>query len=58
MDAREGMDATYEEFCQTTMFKIQILEHRFRKHDETAMEKYEELINRLKADPRLAAMYK
>ena len=57
-DAREGMDATYEEFCQTTMFKIQILEHRFRKHDETAMEKYEELINRLKADPRLAAMYK
>merc|ERR1712054_202060 len=57
-DAREGVDANYEEFCQNTMFKIQILEHRFRKHDDTAMTKYEALINKLKEDPRLVAMYK
>ena len=54
-DASESVDDEYEKFCQEAMFRIQILEKRFQKHEETAFQKYEEMIARLDADPRLAA---
>jgi len=56
-DASESVDDEYERFCQEAMFRIQILEKRFQKHEETAFQKYEEMIARLDADPRLAARH-
>merc|ERR1712205_147155 len=54
-DASESVDDEYEKFCQEAMFRIQILEKRFQKHEETAFQKYEEMIARLDADDRLLA---
>ncbi len=55
-DATQGADEEYEKFCVDAMFRIQILEQRLQKHEDTAMSKYEALIKRLQEDPRLAAM--
>eukprot|EP00940_MAST-03C_sp_MAST-3C-sp2_P002881 g2881.t1 len=54
-DAADGTDEEYEKFCVDAMFRIQILEQRLQKHDDTAMLKYENLIRKLQEDPRLAA---
>jgi hypothetical protein len=56
-DPVEGADEEYEKFCMDAMFRIQILEQRLQKHEETAMDKYEALIKKLKEDERLAAMH-
>ena len=55
-DATQGADEEYEKFCVDAMFRIQILEQRLQKHEDTAMPKYEALIKRLQEDPRLASM--
>lgn len=55
-DAVEGADEEYEKFCMDAMFRIQILEQRLQKHEDTAMDKYEQLIKKLQDDLRLAPM--
>mgnify|MGYP006261225717 CR=1 FL=1 len=55
-DTTQGADEEYEKFCVDAMFRIQILEQRLQKHEDTAMSKYEALIKRLQKDPRLASM--
>eukprot|EP00939_MAST-03C_sp_MAST-3C-sp1_P003553 g3553.t1 len=55
-DAVDGADEEYEKFCVDAMFRIQILEQRLQKHDDTAMVKYEALLRKLQVDPRLATM--
>lgn len=55
-DATEGADEEYEKFCVDAMFRIQILEQRLQKHEDTAMSKYEALIRKLQEDPRLAVL--
>ena len=55
-DTTQGADEEYEKFCVDAMFRIQILEQRLQKHEDTAMSKYEALIKRLQEDPRLSSM--
>ena len=55
-DTTQGADEEYEKFCVDAMFRIQILEQRLQKHEDTAMSKYEALIKRLQEDSRLASM--
>lgn len=48
-------EAEYEEECERSTFKIQILEKRLKHHEEQAICKYYELDHKLRRDPRLAA---
>ncbi|RHZ03420.1 hypothetical protein DYB31_016462, partial [Aphanomyces astaci] len=50
-------DQEFERFCSETMFRIQILEQRLTRHEETALQKYAELDQRLHSDPRLAVLH-
>ena len=56
-DHVDGADEEYEQFCLKVMFSIQILEHRLRQHEKQVPEKYNSLIKKLTADPRLEAYY-
>ncbi|RQM29382.1 hypothetical protein B5M09_004398 [Aphanomyces astaci] len=53
----QGTDEEFERFCSETMFRIQILEQRLTRHEETALQKYAELDQRLHSDPRLAVLH-
>ncbi|KAH9109504.1 hypothetical protein AeMF1_015421 [Aphanomyces euteiches] len=53
----QGTDEEFERFCSETMFRIQILEQRLTRHEETALQKYAELDQRLHNDPRLAVLH-
>ncbi|KAF0720696.1 Aste57867_121 [Aphanomyces stellatus] len=53
----QGTDEEFERFCSETMFRIQILEQRLTRHEETALQKYAELDQRLHNDPRLSVLH-
>lgn len=55
---REGDLSTeeYESYCTQAMFRIQILEERLGKHEETALKKFADLDAKLAADPRLKVL--
>ena len=46
----------YEKYCTAAMFRIQILEERLGKHEETALKKFADLDAKLAADPRLKVL--
>ena len=54
---RDHMDpadeAEYERYCQEAMFRIQILDQRLDRHTELSLQKYAEMDQRLRDDPRL-----
>lgn len=52
---REGDLSTeeYESYCTQAMFRIQILEERLSKHEETALKKFADLDAKLASDSRL-----
>nr|CCA24118.1 conserved hypothetical protein [Albugo laibachii Nc14] len=52
-DQDENKDEEYKRYCTETMFRIQILEQRLTKHEETALHKYAEMDRRLHNDTRL-----
>jgi len=52
-DHDQGGDEEFEQFCSETMFRIQILEQRLQRHEETALQKFAEMDNKLAKDPRL-----
>ncbi|GLD99953.1 hypothetical protein PINS_up008681 [Pythium insidiosum] len=54
----QGTDEEFERFCSETMFRIQILEQRLSSHEETALQKYAEMDQRLHSDPRLRILYR
>ncbi|KAJ0405407.1 hypothetical protein ATCC90586_009446 [Pythium insidiosum] len=54
----QGTDEEFERFCSETMFRIQILEQRLASHEETALQKYAEMDQRLHNDPRLRVLYR
>jgi bacterioferritin (cytochrome b1) len=54
----QGTDDEFERFCSDTMFRIQILEQRLASHEETALQKYVEMDQRLHSDPRLKILHK
>jgi len=55
---REGDLSTeeYESYCTQAMFRIQILEERLGKHEETALKKFADLDAKLAADVRLRVL--
>ncbi|CEG47569.1 uncharacterized protein PHALS_04437 [Plasmopara halstedii] len=54
----EDPDDDFERFCSDTMFRIQILEQRLTRHEETALLKYAEMDKRLNSDPRLRVLHR
>jgi hypothetical protein len=44
----------YIEYCREAMFRIHILERRLMKHKSIAPQKYREMEERLRTDPRLS----
>jgi len=52
-DHDQGGDEEFERFCSETMFRIQILEQRLTRHEETALQKYADMDQKLHTDPRL-----
>eukprot|EP00163_Fabomonas_tropica_P007385 TRINITY_DN1710_c0_g1_i2.p1 TRINITY_DN1710_c0_g1~~TRINITY_DN1710_c0_g1_i2.p1 ORF type:complete len:683 (-),score=196.63 TRINITY_DN1710_c0_g1_i2:121-2169(-) len=46
----------YFRYCNDAMFRIHILEQRRKRHEEQAMQRYIELDQKLRNDPRLAAL--
>jgi hypothetical protein len=46
----------YEQACEKSTFKIQILEKRLKHHEEQALKKYYDLDHKLRRDPRLAIL--
>jgi hypothetical protein len=46
----------YEQACEKSTFKIQILDKRLKRNEEQALRKYYELDFRLRSDPRLAVL--
>uniref|UniRef100_A0A7S3LLB9 Dynein regulatory complex subunit 7 C-terminal domain-containing protein n=1 Tax=Aplanochytrium stocchinoi TaxID=215587 RepID=A0A7S3LLB9_9STRA len=55
-DHVEGADDEFERFCAEAMFRIQILEQRLSQHEETALQKYANLDQKLRQDPRLTGL--
>ncbi len=55
-DHVEGADEEFEKFCSEAMFRIQILEQRLARHEETALQKYADMDFKLRSDPRLNAL--
>jgi hypothetical protein len=55
---REGDLSTeeYEKYCTEAMFRIQILEQRLAKHEESALKKFSDLDSKLGTDPRLKVL--
>ncbi|GAB9464868.1 hypothetical protein Gpo141_00002292 [Globisporangium polare] len=54
----QGTDEEFERFCSETMFRIQILEQRLASHEETALQKYAEMDQRLHNDSRLRVLHR
>ncbi|DBA04465.1 TPA: hypothetical protein N0F65_010061 [Lagenidium giganteum] len=54
----QGTDEEFERFCSETMFRIQILEQRLASHEETALQKYAEMDQRLHNDARLRILHR
>ena len=52
-DHVEGADEEFEAYCSSAMFRIQILEQRLERHEETALQKYADMDHKLRNDPRL-----
>jgi hypothetical protein len=52
----EGADEAFEAFCSKAMFRIQILEQRLARHEETALQKYADMDMKLRNDPRLGVL--
>lgn len=46
----------YLEYCSDALFRIHILELRLNRHKEKAPIKYQEMEQRLRADPRLSQL--
>ena len=46
----------YEAACETTRFRIEVLERRIRRHERDALQRYYDLDVRIRADPRMAAL--
>ena len=46
----------YEHACEECMFRIHILDKRLKRHEEQALQKYFELDNKIRHDPRLSAL--
>mmetsp|Transcript_16362 Transcript_16362/g.19352 ORF Transcript_16362/g.19352 Transcript_16362/m.19352 type:complete len:927 (+) Transcript_16362:60-2840(+) len=55
-DADPAAEEDFERFCADTMFTIGILEQRLVSHEESALNKYKALDEKLGKDPRLAAL--
>mmetsp|Transcript_69999 Transcript_69999/g.195823 ORF Transcript_69999/g.195823 Transcript_69999/m.195823 type:complete len:880 (-) Transcript_69999:41-2680(-) len=55
-DNDPAAEAEFEKFCSEAMFRIQILEQRLVNHEETALKKYQDLDEKLTADPRLTVL--
>jgi hypothetical protein len=55
-DHVEGADEKFEKFCSEAMFRIQILEQRLARHEETALQKYADMDFKLRSDPRLVSL--
>ena len=53
---QDDAEEKFEEFCSKAMFRISILESRLQKHEETAIQKYTDLDEKLWKDPRLAIL--
>jgi hypothetical protein len=43
----------YERYCQDAIFRIEILQARLNAHNESAIQKYNDLDEKLSNDPRL-----
>jgi hypothetical protein len=54
--ADKETEEEYERFCQSAMFRIQIIDERLRRHEKQALQKYEEMDSRLRADLRMRAL--
>lgn len=54
----QGTDEEFERFCSETMFRIQILEQRLASHEESALQKYADMDQRLHSDPRLRSLHR
>ncbi|KAK7232184.1 hypothetical protein SO694_00030049 [Aureococcus anophagefferens] len=52
-DNDPSAEEDFERFCSEAMFRIQILEQRLASHEETALKKFQDLDEKLCADPRL-----
>ena len=52
-DNDPSAEEDFERFCSEAMFRIQILEQRLASHEETALRKFQDLDEKLCADPRL-----
>ncbi|GMH37248.1 hypothetical protein BSKO_05121 [Bryopsis sp. KO-2023] len=46
----------YEQACEESLFRIHILEKRLKRHEEQALQKYFQLDQKLRSDPRLAVL--
>lgn len=46
----------YIQFCENAMWRIHILEKRLERHQEQALQKYAELDQKLRTDPRLSSL--
>ena len=55
-DHDQGGDEEFERFCGEAMFRIQILEQRLARHEETALQKYADMDFKLRSDPRLGVL--
>ena len=55
-DHTEGADEEFEKYCSAAMFRIGILEQRLSRHSETALQKYADVDQKLRSDPRLAVL--
>jgi len=53
-DHVEGADEEFEKFCSEAMFRIQILEQRLARHEETALQTYAQMDQKLRSDPRIS----
>ena len=52
-DNDPAAEEEFERFCSEAMFRVQILEQRLASHEETALKKFQDLDEKLCADPRL-----
>jgi len=54
--ADKQTEEEYERYCQSAMFRIQIIDERLKRHEKQALQKYEEMDSRLRAEPRMRAL--
>mmetsp|Transcript_24783 Transcript_24783/g.72853 ORF Transcript_24783/g.72853 Transcript_24783/m.72853 type:complete len:443 (+) Transcript_24783:251-1579(+) len=55
--ADKETEEEYERYCQGAMFRIQIIDERLKRHEKQALQKYDEMDNRLRNDPRMRNIY-